>query len=148
MFLSIAQLDFRLIWWSLALSYKLFLLYFCGVSIYTISLSLYVFSQLRCLRKQPANEKASSARSVGFLNKRLSTLRQLHLLSLYLFGFCIMINIPNAFVTIELTKTPPIGNYIRGVTFLCFVDAAIFLGFLLLHSVQWLVAARVDSQNV
>lgn len=142
--MSIAQIDFRSIWWSLSLSNKLFLLCFCGVSIYTISLSVYAFLRLRCLRKQTANGKASSERSLGILNRRLANLRQLHLFTLYLFGFCIMFNIPNAFVTLELTKTPPVGHYIQGVAFLCLVDAAIFLGFLLLHSVQWLVAARVD----
>jgi hypothetical protein len=53
-------------------------------------------------------------------------------------------NIPDAFVILALSKTWPIGQYIQGLTFLCSVDASIFLGFLLLHSLQWVVSARVD----
>jgi hypothetical protein len=43
-----------------------------------------------------------------------------------------MFNIPNAFVTLALTKTSPVGHYLHGLTFL------------LLHSLQWVVSARVE----
>jgi hypothetical protein len=121
-------------------------LFFCGVSIYTLSLSLYVLFQLHFLKKQPANENASSAQpSLGILNRRLVNLRQLHLFTLYLFGFCITFNIPNAFVTLGLYKTLPVGQYIQSLTFLFYFDAPIFLGFLLLHSLQWAVSVHLDS---
>jgi hypothetical protein len=61
---------------------------------------------------------------------------QLHLFTLYLFGFCITINIPNAFVTLGLYKTGPIGQSFHGLTFLFYFGAPIFLGFPLLHSLQ------------
>ena len=146
MLLPITDLALRSVWLSLSVSNRIFLLYFCGVSIYTLSLSLYGLFHLHSLNKQPANENASPAPSfIDILNRRLANLRQLHLFTLYLFGFCLAVNIPNAFVINGLYKTWPIGGFIHALTFLLSFDAAIFLGFLLLHSLQWVVSARVDS---
>ena len=39
----------------------------------------------------------------------------------------------------------PIGQYIQNLRFLFYFDAPIFLGFLVLHSLQWFAASRVDS---
>ena len=55
-----------------------------------------------------------------------------------------MVSIPNAFVTLGDSKTWPIGQYIRGISFLFYFDAPIFLGVLLLHTLQWLATVRVD----
>ena len=55
-----------------------------------------------------------------------------------------MVSIPNAFVTFGDSKTWPIGQYIWGISFLFYFDALIFLGFLLLHTVQWVATVRVD----
>jgi hypothetical protein len=146
MLVSITNLDLRSVWVPLSLSNRLFFLLFCGVSIYTLFLSLYVLFQLHSLKKQAAKENAISAQpSLGTLSRRLANLRQLHLFTLYLFGFCIMFNIPNAFVTLGLSKTWPVAQYIQGLTFLFYFDAPIFLGFLLIHSLQWAVSARLDS---
>jgi len=143
--MSITDYDFRLVWLSLSLINKLFFLYFCGVSIYTLSVCLYVLFHLHSLKKQTANENASPApSSLGTVSRRLANLRQLHLFTLYLFGFCIVISIPSAFVTIELSKTWPIGLFIQTLTFLLSFDAAIFMGLLLLHSLQWVTSVRVD----
>lgn len=144
--MSITDLDFRSVWMALHPSNRIFLLYFCGVSIYTFYLSTYVLFHLHSLKKQPANENASSAQSsLDILSRRLGNLWQLHLLTLYLFGFCIAVNLPNAFVIFGSYKTWPIGTFIEGVTFLLLLDAAIFLGFAFLHSLQWVVSSRVDS---
>jgi hypothetical protein len=141
----ITNLDFRSAWWSLSLSNRLFLLSFTGVGVYTLSLCLYVHLQLQALKKQHATEVTNHRRSfLDTLARRLANLRQLLLFTSYLFGFCIVFNIPNAFVTLGLNDTVPVGRYIRGLTFLLYFDAAIFLGFLILHTLQWMTSARVD----
>ena len=142
--MSITDLDVSSVWLSLSLSNKMFFLYFCGVSIYTLSLCLYVLFHVQSIKKQAANENGPALSSLDILTRRLANLRQLHLFTLYLFGFCIAFNIPNAFVTFGDSKTWPIGQYIHGLTFLFYFDAPIFLGFLLLHALQWVASIRVD----
>lgn len=121
----------------------MFFLFFCAVSIYTVFLCFFVLFHLHPFEKlQPEN-----ANAVGFspeiFTRRLANLRQLHLFGLYLFGFCILLNIPGAFHTINSPKTLPIAQYIEVLKFLFYFDAAIFLGFLLLHSLQWVTFVRV-----
>ena len=141
----IADLDLGSVWFSLSVANKVFLLYFCGVAVYTLSLCLYVFVYLHSFKKQHPNDDSNRVQtSLDKLNRRLANLRQLHLFTLYLFGFCIMFSIPNAFVTLGLSKTWPIGQYINGISFLFDFDAPIFLGFLLLLSLQWVATVRVD----
>ena len=144
--MSITDVDLGQAWLSLSLTNKMFFLYFCGVAIYTLSLCLYAFFHLHSLKKRFANESANPAWSTcGVLTRHLASLRQLHLLTLYLFGFCIAFSIPGAFVTIGTSKALPIGAFIQTVTFLLCFDAAIFLGFAFFHSLQWVVSSRVDS---
>ena len=135
MLMLIADLDLGSVWLSLSVANKIFLLYSCGVAVYTLSLCLYVFVSIYSTRAENSLDK---------LKRRLANLRQLHLFTLYLFGFCIMVSIPNAFVTFGDSKTWPIGQYIRGISFLFYFDAPIFLGFLLLHTLQWVATVRVD----
>jgi hypothetical protein len=140
------DLDLRSVWLWLSLSNRVFLLFFLGVSIYSLSLSLHVFLLLRSFRKKPASERAGLTRSpLGILQKRLSNLRQLHLFTLYLCWFCLAINIPRAFDVLGLYKTPPIVPILRNLGFLFYSNTPICLGFLVLHTVQWVVSARVDS---
>jgi hypothetical protein len=142
----IADLDRGSVWFSLSLANKIFLLYFCGVAVYTLGLCLYVFVYLHSLTKQRTNDDSNCAEtSLDRLNRRLANLRQLHLCTLYLFGFCIAISIPSVFVTIENSKGWPIGRFIGTLIFLFYFYAAIFVGFLLLHSLQWVASVRVDS---
>ena len=140
------DLDLRSVWLWLSLSNKAFLLFFTGVSICSLSLSLYVFLLLRSLKKKPTSENASLKRSpLGVLQKRLSNLRQLHLFTLYLCWFCLAINVPRAFETFGDFRTIPIGLILRQLAFLFYSYAPICLGFLVLHTAQWIVSARVDS---
>jgi hypothetical protein len=138
MLMLIADLDLGSVWLSLSAANKIFLLYFCGVAVYTLSLCLYVFVSLY------SDDSNRAENSLDKLKRRLANLLQLHLFTLYLFGFCIMVSIPNAFVTFGDGKTWPIGQYIQGISFLFYFDAPIFLGFLLLHTLQWVATVRVD----
>ena len=144
--MSITDVDFRLVWQWLSVSNRLFFLYFCGVSVYTLYLSAYVFFRLHSLNKNPARENAFSSRSpLGKLNRRLANLRQLHLFTLYLFGFFISLSIPRAFTTFGDSKTVPFGQFIQGLTSLFYFGTPIFFALVLLHSLQWLTSARLSS---
>ncbi len=121
-------------------------MFFSGVAIYSLSLSLCVFLLLRSLKKKSTSESASLTRfSLGILQKRLSNLRQLHLFTFYLCWFCLAINVPRAFDVLGLYKTPPIVPILHNLAFLFYSYTPIYLGFLVLHIVQWVVSARVDS---
>jgi hypothetical protein len=77
--------------------------------------------------------------------KRLWNLRQLHLTGLYLFGVCIMFQIPSVFDTLTISSDLPAMSVYRTLSFLCYFDATIFVAFLLIHGVQWFVSARLES---
>jgi hypothetical protein len=79
------------------------------------------------------------------LRKRLWSLRQLHLTGLYLLGFCIMFQIPGVFHTVTISYDLPSVTVYRTLSFLCYFDATVFLGFLLIHGVQWFVSNRLGS---
>jgi hypothetical protein len=133
-------------WQSLSPINKTFFLLFCGVSIYTISLSVHVLLVLHSFKKQRVTKNANPSRPpLAILGKRLWNLRQLHLFALYLFGFCIVVQIPNVFRVGGDSKGYPFHAITSELTFLFYCDAIIFLVFTLLHTVQWFVSARVDS---
>jgi hypothetical protein len=130
---------FRAIWWALSPSNRLFLLFFGGVSLYTPWVSLRVVVGLGAFKK----ERASGVANVSGLSKRLANLRQLHLFTLYLLLLCIVVNIPGAFST----NGPSNRQISMNLGFLFNYYTAIFLVFILLHSVQWLVSARVEASS-
>ena len=72
-------------------------------------------------------------------------LRQLYLSILYLFGFCILFQIPGVFHTVAISYDIPSLTVYRTLSFLCYFDATLALLFLLIHAVQWFVSARLDS---
>ena len=144
--MSITDLDCRAIWMSLSLINKAFVLFFCGVSLYTFSISLHAIFVLHSIRRQSSKEITSEAgSSLGILLHRFANLRQLHLFTLYLFGFCIAMQVPSVFRTFGTSKDYPLHVIIAGLTDLFYCDATVFLGFLLLHTTQWIVSARLHS---
>jgi len=139
-------LDLSSIWVSLSIINKAFFVFFSGVAFYTFSLSLYALFALYSAKRQSSKEITSNAgSSPGILLHRFTNLRQLQVFTLYLFGFCIAMQVPSVFHTIDHSKEYPLNAIIRGLTFLFYFDAVVFLGFLLLHTVQWIVSARLDS---
>jgi hypothetical protein len=140
------DVGFRSVWATLSPSNKLFLLFFCGVSLYTLWVSFRVVLGLRAFKKESARSVANvSGLSLNNLRKRLANLRQLHLFTLYLLWFCIVINIPGAFSLMGDYKTLTLGRMVENLGFLFYCYASIFLVFVFLHSLQWLVSARVEA---
>jgi hypothetical protein len=139
-------LDLRSVWFAFSFVNKAFLLFFCAVSVYTLSLSLRGLLLLHTFKRARATDNAGSAiAQVGVLRKRMVNLRQLHLFTLYLLGFCISIQVPNAFITLGSSKNLEVSTILRNLTFLFYYDALVFLAFLVLHTIQWLVSRRADS---
>jgi len=113
---------------------------------------LFAFSVALCVLAPPfAQEKAGERKCkpdtfpAWHSAKRLSNLRQLHLFTLYLSWFCLAINFPRVFDVLGDFKTIPIVQILQNLVFLFYSYTPICLGFLVLHTVQWIVSARVDS---
>ena len=144
--MSLISLDPRAVWMSLSLINKSFFLFFCGVSLYTFSISLHTLIVLHSAKLQSSTGMTSDdGSSLGILLHRFTNLRQLHVFTLYLFGFCIAMQVPSVFHTLGTSKDYPLHVIIAGLTELFYCDAAVFLGFLLLHTTQWIVSARLHS---
>jgi hypothetical protein len=144
--LPFMNFGFRAIWGTLSPSNRLFLLFFGGVSLYTLWVSLRVLVELRAFKKERASSvETPKVPSVNSLRKRLANLRQLHLFSLYLLLLCIVVNIPGAFSTLGDSKSFLFSQMFENLGFLFYYYTPIFLMFVLLHSVQWVVSARVEA---
>jgi len=142
------DVGFRAIWVTMSPSNKLFLLFFCGVSVYTLWVSSRVVLGLREFKKErPSGDPSACLLRLNNLRKRLGNLRQLHLFTLYLLLLCIAINIPSAFNVLGTYKTTPLTlrPILYELTFLFYLYVPIFLAFVFLHSVQWFVSARLES---
>jgi len=140
-----SDLDARSVWAALSYSNRLFLLFFCGVSFYTLRLSFNVMLRLRSLQKQPGScTETTGSSNVRHFRSRLENLRQLHLLTLYVLWLCIVINIPEAFSIFGEHKTFPVGPILYKLAFLFYYYTPFFVAFVLLHSVQWFISSRVD----
>jgi len=144
MFMLNIGLDIKVAWLSLSLINKAFVLFFCAVSIYTISSTVRALLSVRSLKKRRERESTGSTH-FHLLRKRIANLRQLHLFTLYLFGFCISIQVPDALRTLGNSNAFAIPTIMRHLTFLSYFDATIFLILMLLHSLQWLLSGCIHS---
>jgi hypothetical protein len=146
MFKALMDVGFRAVWATLSLSNRLFLLFFCGVSLNTLWVSFRVVLALRDFKKVRVGSIAGvTTPSLNNLRKRLANLRQLHLFTLYLLWLCIVVNIPRAFTVFGDYKTFPVGVVLENLAFLLYCYAPVFLAFVFLHSLQWLVSARLEA---
>lgn len=131
-------------WRALSRINKTLALLICGVSVYSLVLSLRSLVAVHALKTGDA-EKSSANALLRVLRHRLWNLRQLHLFCLYFFGFCILVQIPGVFHTMSVSYDIPREAIIRTLEFLFEFDASVFLVFLAVHLVQWLASTRVES---
>src|SRR5258708_33471034 len=90
MLMSNTGLDFRAVRLPLSALNKSFVLFFCGASLYTFSISLHALVVLYSAKRQSSKEITSDAGPpIGILLHGFANLRQLHLFTVYLFRFCI-----------------------------------------------------------
>jgi hypothetical protein len=138
--------SFRVIWTSLSTSNRIFCLIFCAVLIYTFYVVVKVMILVGPFRNRPVDaQETLVSGSLDVLRNRLANIRQLHLFTFYLFSTCILINLPDVFQTTGTSKTFPIGSILMGVAFVLYYDAVVILGLLLLHTIQWMASASLES---
>jgi len=146
MFKALMDAGFRAIWATLSPSNRLFLLFFGGVSFYTLWVSLRVVAGFRAFKKERASSAANvSNLGLNNLRKRLANLRQLHLFTLYLLLLCIVVNLPGAFDVMGDYNAFPLRQMFEKLGFFFYYYTPIFQVFVLLHLLQWLVSARVEA---
>ena len=124
---------------------RLYLLLLLLVCIYTTYFASFALMRLRSLRIARADNSLQN--TLARLNNRSANLRQIITAMSYLFGIIFFLQIQNAFWTPENGR--PVGpmvleNFRDDFRF----AAAIFLVFLVLHSVQWFVSSRIRRATV
>ena len=144
--IPLTDLSFRIIWTSLSTSNRLFCVIFGAVLIYTLYVTVEVMIFLRQFRNRPIDtQETALLGSIGVFRNRLANIRQMHLFTFYLFSICILINLPDVFWTTGTSKTFPIGSILMGVAWVMYYDAVVILGLLLLHTIQWIASAILES---
>src|SRR5438874_6577991 len=139
-------MDLRSLWLELGPISRAFLLFFGAVCVYTLYVTLSALLTIRSLKGQRASEimNRTSAR-IDSVGKRLANVRQLHLFTLYVLGLCITIAIPDAFNTLGESHVSPAVLIMRQLGVQFYFDRVIFLGFLLIHILQWIASSRLNS---
>ena len=133
-------------WMSLSLVFKTFIIYFCFVIIHTLYVSLRALLLLRTENKsEGTGDSFSRFGHLGLLEKRIANLRQIHLFTFYLFGLCISMQFPNAFTTLDSSKSFHFSAITGQMTLLFYWSSGIFFAFLLLHALQWFVSERLQQ---
>ena len=136
-----AAINLSSVWQSLSLDYRIFILLLGALCAYSLFVDLRALSVLRSV-----SEKADDNRILAALRKRLWNLRQLHLAAFCLFGFCVVIQIPDAFRVVVDSYDIPFSTIARSLSFIFDCDAVIFVVFLFLHVGQWFASARAESR--
>jgi hypothetical protein len=133
------------IWRELPFIPKLFLLVLFVVGVYSFASAAKILFRLRSLASSGRSEDNSALRTeLATLSARSANTRQLITASFYLFGMIFFWSLRFTLWTPE-SKTIPVGFYVLENFFLYFAFAAnAFLVFLILHSVQWFVSARLQ----
>jgi len=122
------------IWGVLPILHKLFFLILVLVSIYTLYAASITLVRLRSITNQ---------RSLAALQARSANTRQLVNATFYLFGFVFFLTLPGATFVSELSRTPTAMLILRNFLMHFAFAANVFFVFLVLHSLQWFVSARV-----
>jgi hypothetical protein len=125
---------------SLSIFSRVFLLFLVLVGAYTLYFVLVVLVRLHFWRT--AQNDNSFRKALAVLNHRSANLRQIIVSMFFLFGLTFFLEIQNAFWTADNNR--PVGPMILENFRAYFrYGAAIFLVFLVLHSVQWFISGRI-----
>ena len=131
---------------SLSTLQLLFCLILTVASIYSLLSATVILVRLRSLANRSKVEDVSSIqRSLDALHARSANLHQLIGATFYLFGFILFLTLPFAFITLDSSKVPGWTSIFQNLGFYFAFSANVFFVFLVLHSVQWFVSARVRA---
>jgi hypothetical protein len=116
------------------------------VSAYGLFSATLIVVRLRSLANRSKVEDLSSIqRSLATLHARSANLHQLVIATFYLFGFIFFLTLPFAFMTLGASKVPGWMFIFENLDYYFAFAANVFFVFLVLHSVQWFVSARVRA---
>jgi hypothetical protein len=116
------------------------------VSAYGLFSATFIVVRLRSLANRSKVEDLSSIqRSLATLHARSANLHQLVIATFYLFGFIFFLTLPFAFMTLGASKVPGWMFIFENLGYHFAFAANVFFVFLVLHSVQWFVSARVRA---
>jgi hypothetical protein len=139
---SLQESAWSSVWYSLSLFARLFVLLLGLIAVRTVYFALVVLVRLRSLRT--VENENSLRKSLALLIHRSANLRQTILAMFYLFGLTFFLQIQNAFWTPDNNR--PVGLMVLENFRVDFRFAAgIFFAFLVLHSFQWFVSARIRT---
>jgi hypothetical protein len=131
---------------SLSTMQMLFCLILALVGMYTLFSATVILVRLRSVANRSKVEDIPSIqRSLTVLQARSANLHQLIGATFYLFGFIFFLTLPWACITLGDGKVPGWTSIFGNLGFNFAFAANIFFVFLVLHSVQWFVSARVRA---
>lgn len=124
----------------------LFLLVLGLVSITVMYRTVGIILGIRQIERAKSVGTTEAANRIRLMHQRLKDTRQLLSLVAYLFGFCIFLQMATVFHTIG-SSSRPTALLIADAALLASVFATdVFLVLLLLHSLQWYAAAKLDQK--
>jgi len=140
------SLNLRHLWPELSSLARIYLFILSLTSLWILFSLLGCLLRLRSFRRPPASCSPESIPSrLAALQARLSSARRLLVFAFLLFGFCFLIEISQAFIVFGDSNKPPILIVLRQLEVCLASGADVFLVFLLLHSLQWFVSARLEA---
>lgn len=126
---------------------KLFALFLCFIALHTIYSSAVVLTRLRSFAKNLQSKEHSVVLQSTLLavRARITNIWQILFFTLLLFGLCFFLQIPVAFQTLGASNIPGINIIFRQLGTYFESGTDVFIALLFLHSLQWIVSARVES---
>jgi hypothetical protein len=133
------------IWKDLSLLQRGIIGILAVVGIYSLLSAVKVMFALSSMRKLPSGNSAAIQRSLATLSKRCANVREVVVVTFYLFGIVLFLSFQNVGMVWGDGKASPVslilGNFILDSAF----AANVFVVFLVLHLIQWFVSSRVNS---
>lgn len=130
------------IWSALSHLQQAFLLVLGVVSSYSLFSAIKTLLRLRLIRGLGSEESTRIRESISALSIHCASVRRATGATFYLFGLVLFLGLQ----TVGHTLGGGVMQQVLGNFLLHFAFAAnVFFVFLVLHSIQWLVSARVDS---
>jgi hypothetical protein len=134
--------EWSLVWDSLSHFAWIFLILLGLVGVYTVYFASVVLVRLRSLRTLQNGDSIRG--TLALLKHRSANLGQVILAVAYFWGFTFFFQIQGAFYTPDNNR--PVGPMVFSNMRIDFsFAAAVFLFFLVLHSVQWFVSGRIGT---
>ena len=137
------KIDLRSAWTALPLVGKLFFLFLAAVTAKSVYTSARVLIATRTLSR--GNARSLRPYSVPKLGHTLSFLRQLHMFTFFVFGFCISLMALDGYGSVVCSNLTGAAYVLDHFRYCLVWSACVSCALLGLHCLQWLASARLHS---